>query len=100
MFQVKNIVRVDSETVKVTVTMDAKEFNKAKKQGLGQLFGIDISNHVFREYGIKAYNPSVDGIKSRAVQGVKTLQLYYKDDAWVYNDNVVRVDFAAKRVAA
>lgn len=99
MFQVKNIVRVNADTVKVTVTMSIKEFNKAKKDSLGQLFGIDISNHVYREYGVKAYNPTVDGIKTRAKNGIKTLQLYYRDDSWVYVDNVIRVDFSARRAA-
>ena len=96
MFQINNVRRIDAETVLVTVTMDAKAWTKARSKGLGMLYGIDISNAVYREYGIKAYNPTVAD-RDRAKAGIKTIQLYYADSVWIPKpNNVVRVQFAKR----
>jgi hypothetical protein len=68
---------------KVTVKMDSAEFLKMKRQGqFGQLFGIDISNEVYRLSGgaVHASHPSVDFAK-RASNGIKWITLkYFQDD--------------------
>lgn len=63
----------------VTVTMNSKEFSKAKKNGhLGFLYGTDISNEVYRLTNrlVQAYNPSVDD-SQRSFNGIKTITLSY-----------------------
>lgn len=104
MFSIKSVSKISSDTVRVTVTMYAKDWHKANRSlgsnGLGCLYGIDISNAVHEQYGVKSSNPTVDD-SLRAVNGVKTLVLFYNDPAWVeLANNVIRVDFVArKRVA-
>jgi len=67
----------------VTIQIDAKEFAKLKAKGhLGQLYGIDVSNEVYRLSGraVRAHNPSVDDTR-KASKGIKTISLtYYQDD--------------------
>lgn len=80
-FEIKGIVDRDDEYglsyTSVRVAINAKDWAKAKKNGhLGQLYGVDISNQLHREYGIPAYNPTVDD-KARAVKGIKTISLTY-----------------------
>lgn len=77
--------------------MDAKIWRKADK---GALYGIDVSNEVFRQYGVKAYNPSVSD-RDRASGGLKWIDLYYIDETWSEPpNNVIEVDFINKRRAA
>ena len=82
-FEIKGIVERDDEYgnsfTSVRVTIDAKVWAKAKKNGhLGFLYGVDISNQLHTKHGIPAYNPTVDD-KARAVKGIKTISLtYYK----------------------
>jgi len=86
MFSVKSIVASGHDSsfggykwkVVVRVAVPAKEWAKAKKKGeLGQLYGIDISNHVYAiNRNIPAHNPTVDD-RSRASKGVKSISLTY-----------------------
>ena len=61
------------------VAMPVKDWAKAKRLGqLGMLYGVDISNTLYREHNVQAYNPTVDD-RQRASQGVKIIRLvYYK----------------------
>ena len=82
MFKIISVLRLDSENVAVKVRCDAKEFNKIKAKGdLGQLYGIDISNEVYRTRGVTACNPTVDS-HGRVRNGYKWVTLIYKDDTW------------------
>lgn len=65
--------------VEAEFIIDPKEFAKIKRHNqLGQLFGIDLSNEVYRLTNgkIPASNPSVDYSKP-ARKGIKTLKLTY-----------------------
>lgn len=103
-FQIKSVNRISSDTVRVVVTMDAKVWRKACKSygsmSLGCLYGVDISNAVSQGYGVKAWNPTVNDVE-RASKGIKTLILFYNDTDWAATpNNLIRVDFIArKRVA-
>lgn len=101
LFNIVRIMRVSLSTVRIDVTLDAKAWHKAKRLGhLGQLYGVDISNAVFRAFSVKAYQPTVDD-KAKARNGVKTVSLFYQDAAWVDKPStVIRVDFSAKAKAA
>lgn len=58
----------------VTVTMDKKEWTKANK---GMLYGVDISNEIYRRYpDIYATCPTV-GDNQSATKGIKTITLTY-----------------------
>jgi hypothetical protein len=99
MFKIVTVSRYDAESVKVLIDIDADAWRDHAKRGdLGQLYGVDISNRVFREYGVKAYNPTVDH-NSRAVKGVKRLTLYYADAQWKPAPlaQVIPVDFKTRR---
>jgi hypothetical protein len=100
-FKIVSIENVASTSFKVRVRMDAKEWLKIKKQnGLGMLYGVDISNEVHSQTGIKAYNPSVSD-QDRAQGGIKWLTLYYTDATWTpAPNNVVEVDFITRRKVA
>lgn len=83
-FKIKSIVAIragysNEMDAKVTVSIDSKLWAKIKKQKqLGQLYGIDISNAVYKlmNGSISAIRPSVDD-KSRASNGVKSITLNY-----------------------
>ena len=64
---------------KVLVSIPVKEWNRYRKLGqLGALYGVDISNAVYRLYsGIYATNPTVDD-SARAKDGMKRIELYYR----------------------
>lgn len=95
-FKVYNVSRIDSETVRVKVRMDSKAWLKAKHTGtLGQLYGIDISNAVSKQYGVIAYRPSVSD-QDNARGGIKWLELTYQDSQWAPIDNVIPVNFMAR----
>jgi hypothetical protein len=98
MFKIVSVKKHWDNTVKVCVRMDAKEWHKiARKGDKGQLYGIDISNQVFRDYGVKAWNPAVND-RARARGGLKFIELFYTDPTWgATPPNVVRVDFQLKR---
>lgn len=105
MFKINSVFRIDAATVRVLVEVDAKHWNACKAKGqLGALYGIDISNAVFQLHQVKAHNPTVSD-RLRAVRvgtiTLKTLILDYADSEWApVPDNIVRVDFKArKRVA-
>lgn len=101
-FKITAVMRIDKETVQVNVRIDAKAWTKAKRDNaLGALYGIDISNQAYRDYGVKASNPTVSD-KDNASGGIKYLILYYADATWKpAPDNVIHVDFInKKRVAA
>lgn len=88
MFTIKSIYACVHDTsydgypfkVIVKVTMPVAEWTKYRKSGnLGQLYGLEISNAVYRvNDAICASNPMVDD-RQRAKQGVKTLTLTYFD---------------------
>ena len=83
MFKIISVTKssYDQDHVRVYVSMDVKDWNKARKQSLGQLYGIDISNEVYREHGVAASNPTVDD-RRKARNGIKYLTLTYNDSAW------------------
>ena len=101
MFKITSVFRVDAETVRVLVSVEAKHWHAAKAKGqLGALYGLDISNAVFHMHQVKAHNPTV-GDYGKARDGVKQFTFDYADKEWApVPNNVVRVDFKArKRVA-
>lgn len=99
-FTINSVRRTYTDHVTVIVSIDAKLWAKAKAKGqLGELYGIDISNAVFREYGVKAYMPSVSD-RRRASKGIKRIELTYLDASWrEAPDNVIKVDFIKKLIA-
>lgn len=101
MFKIISVSRYSADLVKVYIRMDAKEWHKLKKNSqLGSLYGIDISNAVYREYGVKAHCPTVSD-RDNARGGIKRLTLYYNDSQWTNApDNVIQVDFINKRKVA
>ena len=96
-FRIVSVERSYQDTVKVRVRLDAKLWAKIKKADqLGQLYGIDISNAVSREYGVKAYQPTVAD-KDKARGGLKWIDLWYNDATWRQApDNIVRPNFGTK----
>jgi len=96
-FRIVSVERSYQDTVKVRVRLDAKVWAKLKKANqLGQLYGIDISNAVSREYGVKAYQPTVAD-RDNARGGIKWIDLWYNDATWRQApDNIVRPDFGCK----
>ena len=100
MFRIFDIVRVSQDSVCVKVLIPAKEWNDIKTKGdLGFLYGVDISNTAFKEFGVKAHNPSVND-SERAKGGVKVIELFYSDSEWKPVDNVIHVDFINRRKVA
>ena len=99
LFKVTHVRRIESRLVECRIEMTTKAWNEAKKD-LGYLFGIEISNYIYREYGVKAYNPMVDGIRDKSKKGIKYLSLTYEDTEWKPIDNVIKVDFENKRKVA
>ncbi|CAK9249691.1 unnamed protein product [Sphagnum jensenii] len=100
MFTIQSIYRLDSDLVTVKVTMNAKAWLDYRNKGqLGSLYGVDISNQVYRLSGVKASCPIVDD-HAKSKNGVKVLELTYADAEWVEIDNVIRVDFAKRCRAA
>jgi hypothetical protein len=101
MFKIESVYRLDSEMVECKVTIDAREWTKLAKQGaLGHLYGVDISNAIYKLAGVKALYPTVDAT-AKARNGIKLLSLTYVDREWTdAPDNVIRVDFAARRRVA
>jgi hypothetical protein len=97
-FKIVSVERVSDGQVKVRVRMDAKAWHKLAKAGdLGFLYGVDISNEAYRAYGVKASNPTVSD-RDRAQGGLKWIDLYYTDETWTPAiDNVIHVDFIAKK---
>lgn len=81
----KKIERLDHRTVCVTVEINALDWKKAHK---GALYGIDIGNAVYRSTGINTHNPCVDDT-ARAVDGFKTIKLFYNDAEWCPVNNVL-----------
>ena len=101
MFEITKVRRISIDTVEVLVTMEAKLWGKYKRSGwLGSLYGIDISNAVYKLEGIKAICPSV-GDRDRAINGYKTISLCYYDTAWIPAiNNVINVDFKKRERVA
>lgn len=100
MIELKQVSRVSSELVQIVVTVDAKLWQKHKKNGqLGSLYGVDISNLVYRATGVKAYYPSVSD-KTRAKNGLKVIFLTYVDPDWRPMSNLIPVDFVNRCRAA
>lgn len=101
MFKIEMIYRHDADLVTVKVTMPAKEWLACKAKGqLGALYGVDISNQVYREFGVQASNPIVAD-DMRAKGGIKVLELSYADSTWIEPvNNVIRVDFISRRRVA
>lgn len=100
-FRIKNVQRIASDMVQVTVTMENKTWAKHRAKGnLGALYGVDISNHAYKEYGVKAYNPTVCD-RDNAAKGIKTIKLIYTDSDWSdVSAEIIHVDFSArKRIA-
>lgn len=63
----------------VIAKMPIKEWQKIRKKSqLGMLYGVDISNEVYRKSDrkIKAYNPVVED-RTKAKAGIKTIELTY-----------------------
>jgi len=101
MFKIESVYRLDSELVECKVTIDAKEWAKVRNAGqLGMLYGVDISNAIYKLAGVKASNPTVDD-SAKARNGIKLIALTYVDREWTdAPDNVIRVDFTARRRVA
>lgn len=88
MFTIKSITAnassaygaTDMFEINVTITIDAKTWSKlAKQQRLGELYGVDVGNAVYRiNSNIRAYNPMVND-RARASKGLKTITLMYTD---------------------
>jgi hypothetical protein len=99
-FTIESIYRHNAELVTVKVTMDAKTWAHCKASGLlGCLYGIDISNEVYRTSGVNALHPIVcDTLRAKG--GIKLIELSYADTKWVEVDNVIRVDFKTRRRVA
>jgi hypothetical protein len=99
-FKIVSIERVSDGQVKVRVRMDSKAWHAAKRaKQLGSLYGVDISNMAYRMHGVKAHNPSVSD-KTRAMGGIKWIDLYYADETWqdaTHAANVTHVDFQLRR---
>ena len=93
MFKINSISRFSSDTVKVSITCNVKDWNTCKRKGqLGSLYGIDISNAVYQMHGVKASNPTVSDDKRASMTGVKSIDLYYRDSEWSAPiDNVIRM---------
>lgn len=69
--------------VEIEISIDAKLWRKYKdRKNLGMLYGVDISNAVYRiNHNIPASCPTVDD-RRRAANGVKTIKLtYFLNDA-------------------
>lgn len=77
--QAARYLGADDWEVVVTVKMPAKHWKKIRdKKGLGQLYGIEISNTVYAiNRNIPAHHPTVDD-RGRAKRGIKTITLRYK----------------------
>lgn len=101
-FDIQSVERYSADTVRVVVTMIADVWKQYQKLGhLGQLYGVDVSNEVYRSYGVKAYNPTVAD-RDKASGGVKTITLYYADADWKPKQpgELIKVDFQSrKRIA-
>lgn len=93
MFTIQNVSRINDEIVRVCVSVDALAWAAHKRtDALGHLYGIEISNRVYQEYGVRATNPTVDH-NTRAVKGLKTVILYYADTQWQeMPNNVIQLD--------
>lgn len=65
--------------VTALVEMDVKAWTKIRNAGhLGQLYGVDISNHIHGlDQNIPAHCPTVDD-KGKARKGIKFIRLTYK----------------------
>jgi hypothetical protein len=103
MFSIKSVYRNCPELVTVMVTIDSRAWNDFRKNGhLGQLYGIDISNEVYRTYGVKAHNPTVnESIKVKTGTTTKIIELTYADSEWVEKmGELIHVDFVAKKRVA
>ena len=97
-FEIVRVNRVSSELVQVLVRMDAKAWAKYRAQSdLGHLYGVAISNAVYRDFGVKAYCPMV-GDKANARKGIKSIELTYQDSTWAPIDNVIEVDFKSRKI--
>lgn len=94
MFTIISAVRLDSKSVQIKTTMNAMDWSVRKaNRTLGALYATDISNAVYRSYGIRANVPTVSDHDS-AVDGVKTVTLTYDDCEWAMKlTNVIEVDF-------
>jgi hypothetical protein len=86
MFTINSVKRLDwqcGDLVQVTVSIPSKEWHQTKRRGaLGTLYGIDIGNAVWRQYGVKSHCPTVSD-RGRARGGVKVITLTYVDAAWL-----------------
>ena len=82
-FKVEYIYRLSPELVSVKVSMPIGAWNTARALSqLGHLYGVDISNAVYRSSGVKASMPTVDD-SARAKGGIKVIELTYADSTWV-----------------
>lgn len=101
MFKIISVERINDSRVKVYVRIDAIEWAKLKKKGqLGSLYSTDISNSVYRAYGVNAQYPTVSD-RDNARGGIKWVTLYYNDTNWIpAPDNVIQVDFINRRKVA
>ncbi len=72
-------IDVNGMYASVSIRIDAKRWHDLKKRGqLGMLYGVDVSNAVYRhDPRIYATNPTVDDSR-RAKNGFKMIQLTYQ----------------------
>ncbi len=90
-FTIESVKRHNSETVRVLISLDPKEWSAIRKSGnLGHFYCTEIGNELYRNYGgLRAYNPTVND-RDRAVNGKKWLCFYYTDNTWTAApDNVI-----------
>ncbi len=98
--QIVSVNRVSIDSVEVCVTIAMPIWVAARDNGgLGQLYGIDLSNAIYHATGVKAYQPTVDD-HARAKNGIKIIKLTCLDSEWTPCDNVIRVDFINKKRVA
>lgn len=100
-FKIETVRRISNELVECVALVNADYWKREKAKGrLGVLYGIDLSNAIYHEFGVKAYCPSV-GDRDRARNGVKRITLTYQDSAWNdAPDNVIKINFADRPKAS
>jgi hypothetical protein len=65
----------------INVNVDAKQWNQYKRRKVDPIdkmhLVVDLSNFLYRSYGVQARCPMVSGLKNRAHKGLKTIAFTY-----------------------
>jgi hypothetical protein len=67
-------IGADLIELRLRMPLDAKHL---KKHGLGGHV-VDVSNYIYRRFGVGVSNPSVSGLKDRASRGLKMVTFCYE----------------------